>query len=754
MVALLAVLLIGSGALAVDLGNAFARKRISQTQADLAALAGAAQLPASDPTSIQKATDAAWDYLIRNEVIGQDSADLGALKQTMTNGIPSDGEICVGDLTSTSCVANPNLISVLTPDAQVDYALGGVFNQNGIDVQAYAQAGIFSPGKIAPFFIPYGCSTPLPTQIFVKSGAQSTPTDPTPQLWGTGQRPGDSSGMAGKNGTPAVDTVVPAQIGFGATPSSRPLTDVRVVAGDVTLTSTAANFSYLDIGADVVVDDVVFTPSGVPRSATGSMSNGSAVLTSATASFTVGDVNQQVVVERGKGNNNPLTTTIASVQSPTQATLAAPALANVNNRTITITPGTLSDLTTTIAGVTSATQATLAPAPVPGLDKVDATAVVTQPSTLRVEVTGQGFVDAGDGVASMVVAFVRGAQSYEVTVQGDDITRNKYSNPQRDSLMVTVPEEVLSLADSRWYIQVRSSAGTTWSYAEDQQNDAILEISSSADPGDQCGERVTGDFGLLNSPRSDANQLGVRLNLNIAEGLDHAVQEFPGPTPLTANGTLIDPTDKDNCRISPQTSITGAILDDEASVASGKIPNCMEINNGNKVDDTTDGLITGGTNPRAYDGRLESGPTTPCARSNYLRLGTSVNNDVLSCFLEQGNILAAVNGTGPKFRSQIIDSPRFMFVPVLWANVNPQNGYYPIERFAAAFITDEIPQTEASTGGQSTATADNGIPTTNTKVQGIEVIPFELSRLPEQVDYNGQVIPYIGAGPKVVRLIR
>jgi hypothetical protein len=385
------------------------------------------------------------------------------------------------------------------------------------------------------------------------------------------------------------------------------------------------------------------------------------------------------------------------------------------------------------------------PAPV---SLTNATMSITVASNLAVEVTGDGFVDAADNVPAMVVSFVRGTQFYEVTVPGAGVTLDKYKNPKRDAITAIVPPEVLNQAASAWYIQVRSATGTTWSFSEEKTNVAILKVSSSASGSDQCGVRATGDFGLLDSPRADANQLQTRLNLNIAQGLDHGVTVFPN---VLSSG--IDPNAKDNCRVTPQTPVTGGVLDDADTVASGGIPNCMEINNGNKVDATTDGLIKGGTNPVTFTGRLDAAPSPICPRGPRNVLGENINDDVLSCFLQSGNIGSAINGTAPKFKGEIVDSPRFMFIPVLYASINPQNGFYPIQRFAGAFITEQTPTT---TAGDFTSSNEpiNGVPVGSQKVEGINVIPFELDRLPEQIDYDGSVIPYIGAGPKVVRLIK
>ena len=154
--AILAVALIGFAAFAIDLGNAFARKRIVQTQADLAALAGGGFLPDTSSAATNAAVEEAYQYLIRNTVIGDDP---GVTKADFIDGDDANGEIRV--------LGGGNRLGVLAPPAFVDYGLAQVFNQDGLDVQAYAEVGVFSPGVIAPFFIPYGCSTPLPTDIFV-----------------------------------------------------------------------------------------------------------------------------------------------------------------------------------------------------------------------------------------------------------------------------------------------------------------------------------------------------------------------------------------------------------------------------------------------------------------------------------------------------------------------------------------------------------------------------------------------------------
>jgi hypothetical protein len=642
----------------------------------------------------------------------------------------------VGDLTAAGCTEDLNLVSVLTPDAQVDYALGGVFDQNGIDVDAYAQAGIFSPGKIAPFFIPWGCSSPsLPSQIFVKAGSASTPTEPTPTF---------KTPMLGKNGSPSVDTVVPAEVAFGPTANTRTISGVNMGANATTLTAPSGTFSATDAGAQIKVIGAA------ARGVTGvTMALGSPVLTAAAGSnFSAADVNADIRVVGG-GAAGDLVTKILTVDNPTQVTLAAPAGTAVAGGTAGITPSSGPDLVTTIAAVPPNQTEAVTLAKPAASNVTNGTASVTTPSSLRVEVTGDGFSDnTSVSDPALEVWFVRGPEAYSAIATGTDVVLDKYKNPKRDSATVTVPAAVLDQSASAWYIQVRNLVpASNYSFSEAKTNVAILRVSSSSASVDKCGVRATGDFGLLNSPRSDTNQLQARLDLNIAEGLDHGVQVFPNA--LTSE---IDLNAKDNCRITPQQPITNGVLDDDATVTAGGIPNCLEINNGNKVDATTDGLIKGGTNPRAFDGRLEAPPSTGCrpARS---ALGVNINDDVLTCFMTSGSIQGAISGADPKFMSEIVDSPRFMFVPVLYSSINPQNGFYPIQRFVGAFITEQEP-TAVAESTLSNNEPVNGVVVGAQKVEGINVIPFELDRLPEQIDYAGQVIPYIGAGPKVVRLIK
>jgi len=129
---------------------------------------------------------------------------------------------------------------------------------------------------------------------------------------------------------------------------------------------------------------------------------------------------------------------------------------------------------------------------------------------------------------------------------------------------------------------------------------------------------------------------------------------------------------------------------------------------------------------------------------------------VLSCFLAPGvtvgqvsgeSVAAGVEGT---ISSEIFDSPRFMVVPVIEYPINPQNGWYPVVAMKPVFITDEP---SASSNGTSYASTSNGVIISNSKVVQLTVVAIHEDALPEVTNHDGDVVPYYGSGPKILRLI-
>jgi len=314
------------------------------------------------------------------------------------------------------------------------------------------------------------------------------------------------------------------------------------------------------------------------------------------------------------------------------------------------------------------------------------------------------------------------------------------------SATVTLPPGVFNRPGA-WQVRLHNSNGWSRTFAR-------FVVGNPTPLPNGCGVSATGDFGMLDSPRSDGSQLADATSLNIAEGLDHVLQPWSVPVdgPLPLNSL------SDNCRVQPG-NVALADLDD-APAHDG--PRCVEIKNGMNTDTVTDGLITGGTaNGTNYDGRLQADTLDGCDRNGgsdeTTRLGVSgLNDDVLSCFLPTGvsvGDVVAANVTGQGVHSidaRIFDSPRFSMVPVINYQFNPPNGFYPILRWQPIFITDE-PQ--ASTRGNSYATSLNGITTASNKVVGIQVAVLNVDALPLTATGGGSVIPYIGPGTKIVRLI-
>lgn len=150
IVAICTIMLFGFGALAVDLGNGFARTSMAQKDADFSALAGASQLSAGNSAVISEACD----YLLRNLPQSDNgstysSCDSSTLTK-LTNGDQSDGEISISPDGTT--------VTVWTPDSQVSFGLANAIGFNSTKVRRTATAGIFSPGTIMPLAIPAGCA--------------------------------------------------------------------------------------------------------------------------------------------------------------------------------------------------------------------------------------------------------------------------------------------------------------------------------------------------------------------------------------------------------------------------------------------------------------------------------------------------------------------------------------------------------------------------------------------------------------------
>lgn len=283
-------------------------------------------------------------------------------------------------------------------------------------------------------------------------------------------------------------------------------------------------------------------------------------------------------------------------------------------------------------------------------------------------------------------------------------------------LSVPLPQVVRD-TKAVWAVRVETTANGLG----DSNSWESFTVRDPADVPDECGEKSTGDFGILDSPRKTGTPAEA-IRDNIAEGLDHPIEIYPGGS--DAAPSECTPT-------SPE------VLDDDENLSAGVTPNCLHIETGNMPDAMTDGLIADNT------GRLDSDtsqycqdnePTPPRVDDD----GHSLNGDTLECFLESGSLDAIYSDSysgDPVLAPEIFESPRFVWVPVLKGDANPKAGFYPLVDFRPVFITDL------------------GFIESGQKVVGISVLAFHPSALPETADSPLAGLPYLGVGTKLLRLV-
>lgn len=156
--AVVAVVILVAAALAVDLGNTWARRGQLQAQADRAAMFGAQYLPADTAAQKTKVAKSVAYYFACNPVAGQrqlnptmpacpatpDSASLDSYAATLLSTTMVDLSI-------------RNRVKVTTPPARVDFGFGGAADADGTTQQKYATAKITSPGMLAPMALNLDC---------------------------------------------------------------------------------------------------------------------------------------------------------------------------------------------------------------------------------------------------------------------------------------------------------------------------------------------------------------------------------------------------------------------------------------------------------------------------------------------------------------------------------------------------------------------------------------------------------------------
>ncbi len=287
-----------------------------------------------------------------------------------------------------------------------------------------------------------------------------------------------------------------------------------------------------------------------------------------------------------------------------------------------------------------------------------------------------------------------------------------------------------------WYIRVK--IGGQWSTVYAPGTTLNAPQLTIGDPPLICGQgSSSGNFGTLllsNHVGGGADKMGAA---NVALGLDSTLAIYP-TAGAPANG-----------------------LCSSAQPASVFWPtagtNCVDTDTGMSANVATGGFLgIGSSSPGT--GLLAKAFTTKCgpggtAATTVIK-GVTVNNDPLTCFLLNTTThISDIDNDSyvgpPLLSSQIYDSPRFGYVPVL--PVQPANGgsnKYQIIDFRPCFITDQPPSSvKGDTNGTTT-----GIITDNNGVQAVTVIFLNGNALPNPPVKNG-VINFTGSGIKIPILV-
>ncbi|HVF03621.1 MAG TPA: IPT/TIG domain-containing protein [Frankiaceae bacterium] len=138
MVALLTLVLFGCGALVVDIGEMYSRRRAVQTTADFAALAGVTELPDEGNARVK-----AHYYLEKNLPQGGAMPPLAAF----SDGSEDNGEITFPTKWS---------IRVVAPPRTVNFGLAAALGFSSARVNAAATAEVQSPASALPFYATAG----------------------------------------------------------------------------------------------------------------------------------------------------------------------------------------------------------------------------------------------------------------------------------------------------------------------------------------------------------------------------------------------------------------------------------------------------------------------------------------------------------------------------------------------------------------------------------------------------------------------
>jgi Flp pilus assembly protein TadG len=784
IVAMLTLVIFAVSALVVDIGQVYTTRRSLQSAVDLAALAGAQELPKKPTVACQTAID----YFNQNtpETSYQfTTADRDSCTDT---GTP-DGRILI-DKGNTE-------ITVNSGHKTVDFGFANAIGISNGGTAATATAAIASPFTgVQPFSVAtsteygYQCikdlppgqtASPLraallpmgPTPSVTAVSPTTIPVGEAPTLTWTGSHlnsvnsvtfqgvnvtvPATSSNAAVTAKAPIVnqelgpaDTILNTANSGSSSPTQNDQVQWAYVQPQITaVTPSAAAGSTVTITGQHFGGQVTVTFGGVQAQVT-SQSADPTDPTLAHWSLTVivpnGSGTVPVVVSNPKLDSSPVDFTYAPPTPPTVTGVSPNKGSEAGSTAVTISgtgfvaPATVKFGTADATGVQVVDANTITALSPAGTGTVDV--VVTTANGPSATSTADKFTY---GPAPTVTALTP-ASGPAVGGTGVAITGTGFE-PTSSVSFGSIP------ATSVTYVNSTSMLATS------PPGSGIVDVTvtnsygtSSVGPGDRftyllddCGA-VTGDYGYLNVGRKNVNGTNDTLIVNIILGLDHTPSIWPSTDPTANNSTVSTLPLDTKC----DSSLTGSILDNPPKTYVDGV-NCLDVENGNKVSYTGTALLDGDTytdtitnKQVTVGGRLINPPSGHSTATLYGR--DNVDSDTIDKFLNipiadfasyLNNMNAHKNDTN-LVSADILKCPRFMVLPVLHTTPDPANGLYPVQDFVGAFV-DTI---KTQGGGKTPQTT------------AILAWTFPLTWLPKTIANPPGTIPYLGTGPVVPALIK
>lgn len=361
------------------------------------------------------------------------------------------------------------------------------------------------------------------------------------------------------------------------------------------------------------------------------------------------------------------------------------------------------------------------------------------PESVALNTTGQSLVISGGSMGDITeVAFSLDGRT---PADGGHVTTPISPATPAGATSVTVAEIPSDVTDTEgaWYVRVKRSDGR-WSDPDEAPTLLVGSAFLECDSGP-----TDGNFGTLLLPRSDGGGTDEQLAKNMVHGLEYGLVPYDGAA-------------------SPWTCYSG---DGTAVLAPDDKTNCVDTDTGFARNGATMGLITG---VDGEPGRLDAIATSNrCATGPFPRSdweydppggGTTynINDDTLTCYFTNDTTTIGEIGegyTGPGVLSEdIFESPRFFWVPVLGAN--PDSGgsnKYQIVEFRPGFITDQPTSATRINPQVGAGGTHNGIVAGSAGIEQLKVVFFSPQAFPETIGEVDGTMPYIGVGPKILRLV-